>query len=102
MGCYLWCWRTHDSLPQLHQSDEFKHKKSPSSSSPLCATKLEAAHRKDIDREQCLDGPAFPREMLQLHPAQAAASYAELRAAFVDEKCESIVTSASPGIGTSE
>lgn len=55
-----------------------------------------------MDRAQCLDAPAFPRAMLQPHPAQAAASDAELRAAFVDEKCEYIVISASPGIGTSE
>lgn len=77
-------------------------KKKENTSSPSCATKLEAAHRKDMDRAQCLDAPAFPRAMFQPHPAQAAASDAELRAAFVDEKCESIVISASPGIGTSE
>lgn len=54
-----------------------------------------------MDRVWCIDGPAFPRAMLQPHPARTAASDADLRAAFVDEKCGSIVTSASPGIGTS-
>lgn len=53
-----------------------------------------------MDRAWCVDGPAFRRAMLQPHPAQTTASDADLKAAFVDEKCGSIVTSASPGTGT--
>lgn len=61
--------------------------KSPSFSSPWSASKLGAAHRENVGRAWCLDGPAFPRIMLQTPPAWAAASRASLRAAFLHGRC---------------